>query len=137
MSLSRRALLLASVAALASGYGRAHAQPEGWYPITSDAGQPVPNLRLPVELTSEVDELPGLIRVGSAGADVTIVEFYDYNCPYCRKAAVDLEALLGSDKGVRLGLVNNPVLSPHSKDAALIELSVSIAVQVTTCRLQT
>ena len=120
MPLHRRRFLAAS-AALVSGIGQAGAQTgEGWYAVTSDEGQPVQNMRLPVELFSEVDELPGLIRLGSEAPDVTLVEFYDYNCPFCRKAAKDLEALLGADKGLRLGLVNNPVLSPGSKEAARI-----------------
>ena len=66
MPLSRRALLALSGAALTGGLSQARAQTESWYALTSDDGKPVPNLRLPVELTSEVDELPGLIRVGSA-----------------------------------------------------------------------
>lgn len=124
MFLNRRHFMAAS-AALATGIGQARAETrEGWYAIRSDEGTSVQNLRLPVELFSEVDELPGLIRVGSEAADVTLVEFYDYNCPFCRKAAKDLEALIGADKGLRLGLVNNPILSPQSKDAARIELAV-------------
>lgn len=124
MPVSRRKFMALS-AALASGIGQASAETaEGWYEIRSGAGESIQNLRLPVELFSEVDELPGLIRVGSETADVTLVEFYDYNCPFCRKAAKDLEALIGSDKGLRLGLVNNPVLSTQSKEAARIELAV-------------
>lgn len=122
MPLSRRHLLILSAAALGAPASAQDA--DGWYPIKSDEGKPVPNLRLPVELFSEVHELPGLILVGSETPDVTIVEFYDYNCPFCRKAAKDLETLVGSDKGLRLGLVNNPVLSSQSKDAARIELAV-------------
>lgn len=124
MSLNRRRFMAVS-AALATGIGQARAETgAGWYAIRSDEGTPVQNLRLPVELFSEVDELPGLIRVGSEAADVTFVEFYDYNCPFCRKAAKDLEVLISADKGLRLGLVNNPILSPQSKDAARIELAV-------------
>ena len=123
--LTRRGFLAVS-AALGSGMVQASAPTaeEGWYKISSDDGNPVQNLRLPVELFSEVDELPGLFRVGSETADVTIVEFYDYNCPFCRKAAKDLEALVAADNGLRLALVNNPVLSPDSKEAARIELAV-------------
>jgi protein-disulfide isomerase len=124
MNLTRRRFLAVS-AGLAGGWGRAHAQDQdGWYAVTSDDGKPVANLRLPVEIYAEVEELPGLIRIGPAAADVTVVEFYDYNCPFCRKAAPDLEALIGADPNLRLGLVNNPVLSPQSREAARIELAV-------------
>ena len=121
---SRRRFLTLSSAFLIAGVRRASAQSDGWFPITSDEGKPVANLRLPVELFSEVDELPGLIRLGSGTPEVTLVEFYDYNCPYCRRAASDLEALLAADHGLQLGLVNNPILSPGSKNAARIELAV-------------
>ncbi len=124
MLLSRRNVFALS-AVLTSGISRGSAQTgEGWYAIRSDDGMPVQNLRLPVELFSEVEFLRGMIRVGPNTADVTIVEFYDYNCPFCRKAATDLEALIGGDNGLRLGLVNNPILSPQSKEAARIELGV-------------
>ena len=123
MLLSRRSVLALSTV-LISGNGQVSAQTgEGWYAIRSDEGQAVQNLRLPVELFSEVDELPGLIRLGPEAGDVTLFEFYDYNCPFCRKAAKDLEALFGADKNLRLGLVNNPVLSAQSKEAARIELA--------------
>ena len=123
MPFTRRDFLVVS-ATLTGGICQAVAQSgDGWYSVQSDEGTPVQNLRLPVELFSEVDELPGLFRAGSATPDVTIVEFYDYNCPFCRKAAKDLEALVTGDKGLRLGLVNNPILSPQSKEAARIELA--------------
>ena len=124
MPISRRDFLAIS-ATLTGGISQVVAQSgDGWYSVKSDEGKPVQNLRLPVELFSEVDELPGLFRVGSATPDVTIVEFYDYNCPFCRKAAKDLGAMLGEDNGLRLGLVNNPILSPQSKEAARVELAI-------------
>ena len=111
--------------ALAQGFGQGTSQEvEQWYPLLSDEGEPVANLRLPVELFSEVEDLPGLIRAGAAAADVTVVEFFDYNCPFCRKAAGDLDALLETDGELRLGLVNNPILSPASKEAAAVEYAV-------------
>jgi protein-disulfide isomerase len=121
------AAALAGVAtgARRSGLGGTGARAaDGWYAITSDDGKPVANLRLPVELFSQVDELPGLIRVGPDTPDVTIVEFYDYNCPFCRRAAADLADLAAADPDLRLALVNNPVLSPQSQDAAEVELAV-------------
>ena len=79
-SLSFGAIALSTRESFAQGVDR-------WFPIKGDDGKPVANLRLPVELTSEVDELKGLIRIGAKQPDVTVVEFYDYNCPFCRKAA--------------------------------------------------
>lgn len=126
--MKRRAVLrglagLALGASLAPG-AAAQGSADQWLPITGDDGNPIPNLRLPVELTSEVEELRGMIRVGAENPDVTLVEFYDYNCPFCRKAAPELEKLSDDDKNLRIGLVNNPILSAGSKDAARHELAV-------------
>ena len=95
-----------------------------WFPITADDGKPVPNMRAPVELAAEVDDLGGVIWTGSQSSGPTLVEFFDYNCPYCRKAAGDLHALLREIPELRLVLVNNPILSPSSEGAARIELAV-------------
>jgi protein-disulfide isomerase len=115
--------------ALAAGLGsaRAFAQDVGqWYPLTGDDGRPVANTRLPVELTSEVDDLPGAIWLGAESRALTLVEFFDYNCPYCRAAVPDIEALLQAAPDLRLGLVNNPILSDRSVKAAKVELALSL-----------
>lgn len=133
MPLSRRIAISAGIAlfaapSLAQGKKAAPAQqPEsdhGWYKLRSDDGKPFPNLRLPNELTAQVERLPGLIRVGSDSPDVTLVAFTDYNCPWCRKAAPVLDALVRQDADLQIGLVNNAVLSPASKEAARVELAV-------------
>jgi len=130
MFIDRRRLLSMAAAAgsgLFAGAAPTRADAQGsdqWFPITGDDGKPVANLRQPVELISEVEALPGTIRVGSKQADAAIIEFYDYNCPFCRKAARDVKDLLAADRGLRLGLVSNPILSPQSKDAAKVELAV-------------
>ena len=56
--------------------------------------------------------------------DVVLVEFFDYNCPYCRVAAADLSALLSRVPTLRLGLVNNAVLSAGSVQAAKLQQAV-------------
>ena len=40
--------------------------------------------------------------LGNLTGDVTVVEFFDYNCPYCRKAGKTVQALIASDKNVRV-----------------------------------
>lgn len=133
MPVSRRAALTAGLALLAapaasqSRKAEAQRQPEsdhGWFKLRSDEGKPFPNLRLPNELTGQVAHLPGLIRVGSETPDVTLVAFTDYNCPWCRKAAPILDGFVLKDSDLQLGLVNNAVLSPASKEAAKVELAV-------------
>jgi protein-disulfide isomerase len=50
----------------------------------------------------------------SRGADVTIVEFSDYNCPYCKAMEPRLAALLKADRKVKLVMVEFPILTPAS-----------------------
>jgi thiol-disulfide isomerase/thioredoxin len=125
MNIGRRDVLGVLAAAVAGlGAAAARAQGDPWFPITGDNGKPVANMRLPVELTSEIETLPGVVWTGSATPGVTLVEFFDYNCPYCRKAAPDIHALVRDTPDLRVGLVNNPILSPRSADAAKVELAL-------------
>ncbi len=57
---------------------------------------------------------PGDAILGDATGDVTVVEFYDPRCPYCRKVLPDLQALLDSDHRVRLVEKLIPILGPNS-----------------------
>lgn len=56
--------------------------------------------------------------IGSAKADVTIVEFFDYNCGYCRRAVPDIQALVKEDGNVRVVFKEMPILSSNSNDIA-------------------
>ena len=51
---------------------------------------------------------------GNPHGDVTIVEFFDVRCPYCRKLEPDMAKLLAADKGVRLVYKDLPILGPAS-----------------------
>jgi protein-disulfide isomerase len=50
--------------------------------------------------------------------DVTLVEFMDYHCGYCRRMMPDIRELVGNDKGVRVVLKEFPILGPDSVTAA-------------------
>lgn len=101
-----------------------HAQ-DAWFALKGEDGTPVANHRVPVELESQIESLPGIVVVGNPHGDVTLVEFYDLNCPYCRKAAEDVGALMQADKELRLVLVPFPVLGIPSIAAARVELAVA------------
>ena len=51
---------------------------------------------------------------GNPKGDITIVEFFDTRCPYCRKLEPTMTALLKSDHGVRLVYKDLPILGPAS-----------------------
>ncbi|MEX2739998.1 DsbA family protein [Rhizobium mongolense] len=55
--------------------------------------------------------------IGNPKADVTIVEFFDYNCGYCRHALSDMQTMLEKDKNVRFVLKELPILGPESAAA--------------------
>lgn len=54
------------------------------------------------------------VTLGNPEGDVTIVEFYDYNCGYCKRALIDMDAILEKDKNVRFVLKELPILGPES-----------------------
>ena len=56
--------------------------------------------------------------VGPKDADVIIVEFFDYNCSYCKQAFYDVQAIIKEDKNVRVIFKELPILTPGSKTAA-------------------
>ena len=57
---------------------------------------------------------PGDAILGNPAGDVTMVEFYDPRCPYCRKVLPDLQALLDGDHKLRLVEKLIPILGPNS-----------------------
>src|SRR5690349_7559051 len=67
--------------------------------------------------------------VGSPSGDVTLVEFFDYNCGYCKRALGDLRALMKADPKLRVVLKDFPVLGPESVEASRIALAVRQQVQ--------
>lgn len=70
---------------------------------------------------------PGQVVLGNPEGDVTLVEFFDYNCGYCRSALPDLAKLLAEDPNLRVILKEFPILSNESIDAARIGVLVGQA----------
>lgn len=62
---------------------------------------------------------------GSANPDVTVVQFFDYACGFCRTSLPDLERLLREDEGVRIVFRELPILSEESEVAARVSLSAA------------
>ena len=130
----RRSVILGASAALASAAlsspalaqkgGTAGSAANQWFAVRGDEGQPVPNLRAPAELVEEIEDLKGAIWAGPKPAAVQLVEFYDYNCPWCRAAHAARDALRQDRKDLRVGLVHNPILSIASAQAAKVDLAV-------------
>jgi protein-disulfide isomerase len=60
---------------------------------------------------------------GNPQGDVTIVEFFDYRCPYCKQVEPALEALLKEDGRIRLVYKEFPILGPESMIASRVSLA--------------
>jgi len=84
--------------------------------------------RTEVAMTDFRDDIfnaPDQIVIGNPDGDVTLVEFFDYNCGYCRNAVPDMAALLAEDPNLKVILKEFPILSNESIDAARIGVLVS------------
>lgn len=107
---SRRALI-AGLAALASGPA-----------LAQSTGAP---RRIPYELTQEAISLDGAAFVGARRPDIVMVEFFDYNCSWCRRSSQEMTELLREDPNLGYVLVNYAVLGERSVEAARIALAYS------------
>lgn len=66
---------------------------------------------------------PNAPVLGNPDGDVTVVEFFDYNCPYCRRVKPEMEALLDADSNVRVVYREWPILGEGSIFAARAALA--------------
>ncbi|MDP2408837.1 MAG: DsbA family protein [Pseudolabrys sp.] len=67
---------------------------------------------------------PRQVVLGNPKGDVTFVEFFDYNCGYCKRAMEDMMVLLKADPKLRVVLKEFPVLGPGSVEAAQVGVAV-------------
>jgi protein-disulfide isomerase len=67
---------------------------------------------------------PRGVVLGNKDSDVTFVEFFDYNCGYCKRAMTDMVELLKSDSKLKVVLKEFPVLSQGSIEAAQVGVAV-------------
>ena len=66
---------------------------------------------------------PNAPVLGNPDGDITVVEFFDYNCPYCRRVKPEMEALLAADPNVRVVYREWPILGDGSVFAARAALA--------------
>jgi protein-disulfide isomerase len=67
---------------------------------------------------------PRGVTVGNKDGDVSFVEFFDYNCGYCKKAMADMIELMKDDPKLKVVLKEFPVLGPGSVEAAQVAVAV-------------
>ena len=66
---------------------------------------------------------PDVPVIGNPNGDISIVEWFDYNCPYCRKIEPELRQVVQDDGKVRLVLKDWPILGEVSKLSARLALA--------------
>jgi protein-disulfide isomerase len=64
------------------------------------------------------------VTIGNPQGDVTMVEFFDYNCGYCKRALADMMELMKADPKLKVVLKEFPVLGPASVEAAQVATAV-------------
>ena len=67
---------------------------------------------------------PRQVVLGNPQGDVTFVEFFDYNCGYCKRALTDMVEIMGKDPKLKVVLKEFPVLGPGSVEAAQVAVAV-------------
>jgi protein-disulfide isomerase len=75
------------------------------------------------ENRAELVNDPDTPIAGNPNGDVTIVEFSDYQCPYCKRAHGTVKSVLASDAKVRLVFKDLPILGEPSRIASLAALA--------------
>jgi protein-disulfide isomerase len=69
-------------------------------------------------LAPKLERDPRRFSIGPANAKITIVEFFDYRCPYCKASFDWTQAQIKASKDVRLVYIEFPILGPNSLEAS-------------------
>ena len=77
-----------------------------------------------VQNSNAIFNSPRNVTLGNKSGDVTFVEFFDYNCGYCKRAMSDMLDLMKSDPKLKVVLKEFPVLSEGSVEAARVAVAV-------------
>ena len=75
------------------------------------------------EYSTDLTDTQDTVVIGNPNGDITIVEFFDYNCPYCKTAAKDLQALIKADENIKFIPREWPILNKNSVIAAKAALA--------------
>jgi protein-disulfide isomerase len=85
--------------------------------------------RMAVAIKENATELyrpAGSPIVGNVKGDVPVIEFFDYNCGYCKKALSEVTQLMDKDKKVRIIMKEFPILSKGSEEASRVALAAKM-----------
>ncbi|MBV9559391.1 MAG: DsbA family protein [Bradyrhizobium sp.] len=89
----------------------------------SAAARPGPDSGVIRANAAELYASPHQVTLGDPQGEVTLVEFFDYNCGFCKRALVDTLALLRDEPRLKLVLKEFPILGPGSTEAARVAIA--------------
>lgn len=75
------------------------------------------------ENAREIYRDPNADVAGNPNGDITVVEFFDYNCGYCKRGLHDIVKLVDTDKNVRVVFKELPILSKGSEEASRVAIA--------------
>jgi protein-disulfide isomerase len=78
---------------------------------------------LVTEHAKDIYRSPNAPVAGNPDGDITVVEFFDYNCGYCRRGFTEIQKLVESDKTVRVVFAEFPILGDDSVHASRVALA--------------
>lgn len=90
-------------------------------PRAAEPEAPVAAVR---ERQEQILRSPHQVVLGNPNGKVTMVEFFDYNCGFCKRALADMQTLLKDDPELRIVLKEFPILGPGSLEAAQVAVAV-------------
>jgi protein-disulfide isomerase len=89
------------------------------------SGKPVPDRSAAIAANAaQLFSSPRQVTLGDPQGDVTLVEFFDYNCGFCKRALPDTLALIKDDPHLKVVLKEFPILGPGSSEAARVAIAV-------------
>ena len=90
---------------------------------TISAAQDARENAMPEDLRRALERDPTAPVLGNPNGNITLTEFFDYNCPFCRKMVTPMHRLILEDPNLRVVFREWPVFGPDSEDAARYSLA--------------
>ncbi len=75
---------------------------------------------------TDIYRAPKASVAGNPNGDITVVEFFDYNCGYCKRGLHDVKKLVDTDPKVRVVFKELPILSKGSEEASAVALAAGM-----------
>jgi protein-disulfide isomerase len=91
-----------------------------------DAAEQAAQVKIIEDSAASIFASQNQVVLGNPDGKVTLVEFFDYNCTYCRHAEADIKKLIADDPDLRLVLKQFPVLGPGSLEAAKVAVALRL-----------